>query len=436
MPEQRRQARPDSGDAAASCVLPGSPAAETGELRAVIIDADGPVGAPAVLAAVDAAGPAHAVLLIDPRSAVPALPPTHRVTEPVRLTRLITFADTRVPAVLCARSGSGNPINKRPGKAAGWPAGGDFLPEPVARYTRRTLGPFDLVANRSWRYHGGEVWEISADGIRYIVKRHRDTRHWRQETAGYGWAAALPAGHAPRLISTDEDLTVIITTLLPGDTLTWTALGPAEQGEACRQAGALLRALHQTAPSARTPASARLLSKAQAALDSTRPMLTTIETAVITNQLAQLKRLATRLPVAATHGDFQPRNLLWDPAARVLGVIDFEKAVAAPATRDIASITAAMPAGRDDLLAAFYDGLGRELVGDELAATTAFTVLTALTEYAWGEENGDYAAMSAAREAIARQITEDRTPLLPIRPSPARRHHDDQRERRASARMA
>jgi pyruvate,water dikinase len=391
----------------ASCVLPGAaPEGQDGEFRAVIIDGDGPASAAAVLASVGAVSPGCGILVIDPRSAVPALPPAYQVTEPARLTRLITGSGSPVPVALAARDSDGGPLHKRPGQATGWHAADDYLPAPVAGYAGRIVGPFELAATRSWRYHGGEVWEIAADGDRYIVKRHSDGRRWRQEVAGYERAAALPPGRVPRLTGADEDLAVIITTVLPGAGLDRVALSPAGERDAYWQAGTLLRALHEAArsgPDARV--ADRLIAKSQAALATTRPSLTSAETVVIASQIAQMQQLAAQLPAVATHGDFRPRNLLWDPGARILGVIDFEKAAPAPAARDIASITAAMPHGRDDLLAAFYQGLGREPHGSELAAVSAFTVLTALTDYAWGQENGDHAAVSAARATFARHAT-------------------------------
>lgn len=61
--------------------------------------------------------------------------------------------------------------------------------------------------------------------------------------------------------------------------------------------------------------------------------------------------------------------------------------------------------GTVEHLTAFYQGLGREPHGSELAAVSAFTVLAALTDYAWGQENGDHAAVSAARATFARHAT-------------------------------
>lgn len=403
----------------ATCVLSAAaPESPDGEFRAVIIDADGPASAPAVFAALDTLGPRSGILVIDPRSVVPTLPPAYRVTEPARLTRLITAADTPARAALAARDRDGTLLHKRPGQATGWQAAGDYLPAPAAAFTRRIVGPFDLVATRSWRYHGGEVWEVSADGTRYIVKRHSDSRHWRQEVAGYQRAAALTPLRAPRLIGADEDLTVIITTLLPGADLDGAALGLDEQREAYRQAGALLRSLHVPSSGPDTSIPGRLTAKAHAALAGARQSLTSSETAVITSQIACMEQISAWLPAVATHGDFQPRNLLWDPATRVLGVIDFEKAALAPAARDIASITAAVPQGRDDLSVAFYQGLGREPHGRELAAVTAFTVLTALTDYAWGQENGDHSAVSAARGTFARHARHSQSHVMTALPDP------------------
>lgn len=409
VPQQTtRPSSPDrEGSHIADCVLPAVvPADPDRELRAVIIDADGPASSAAVVAAIEAAVPAASILVIDPRSAVPSLPAAWQVTEPARLTRLITPSGNLAPVALAARDHDGKALHQRPGQSTGWRAAGDYLPASVAAYTRRIVGPFDLVATRSWRYHGGDIWEICADGTRYIVKRHRDGRHWRQEVAGYGWSAVLGTGRVPSLTGADEDLAVIITTLLTGTGLDQAAVGAAEEWEAYRQAGTLLRSFHEAAASRPdTSVSDRLTAKAYAALTSARRLLTSAETAVIAAQITQMEALAVRLPAVATHGDFQPRNLLWDSAARILSVIDFEKAALAPAARDIACITAAIRQDQSDLLDAFYQGLGRNPEGDELAATVAFTVLTALTDYAWAQENGDHAAISAARGTFARHAS-------------------------------
>ena len=169
----------------ASCVLPGAaPEGQDGEFRAVIIDGDGPASAAAVLASVGAVSPGCGILVIDPRSAVPALPPAYQVTRAGPADP--AYHRVRQPGACRARRPR---QRRRPAAQAARTShrmarGRRLPPCPGSRLRRRIVGPFELAATRSWRYHGGEVWEIAADGDRYIVKRHSDGRRWRQEVAG------------------------------------------------------------------------------------------------------------------------------------------------------------------------------------------------------------------------------------------------------------
>lgn len=145
----------------------------------------------------------------------------------------------------------------------------------------------------------------------------------------------------------------------------------------------------------------RLLAKARALLEA-GPSLTRAETALVLHALATLERVAPGLAVTSTHGDYQPRNMLWNPASGTIAIIDFEKAAPGPAARDIALLSTAPPEGRADLRTALYEGLGRVPDGDEQMAVAGFTVLNTLVAYAWGEANGDHEAMADARAILAR----------------------------------
>jgi LmbE family N-acetylglucosaminyl deacetylase len=89
--------------------------------------------------------------------------------------------------------------------------------------------------------------------------------------------------------------------------------------------------------------------------------LTDQQRAQLRDQASYLKALAPQLPAVPTHGDCQPRNLLWDPISRQLAVIDFEKAAPAPAVRDLTLFEAGSLLDREDLRHAFYQGFGRAL---------------------------------------------------------------------------
>jgi aminoglycoside phosphotransferase (APT) family kinase protein len=235
----------------------------------------------------------------------------------------------------------------------------------------------------------------------HILKRHPADRHFRAETAGLRWAAALGPGRAPRLLAADRSRRAVIMTLLPGRTLLTADLSTADQREAYRQAGLILALLHTAVPAtADTREVGRLLRKADQLLEQARDQLTAGEHAQVREQARQLRELAPQLPAVSTHGDFQPRNLLWDPVARHLAVIDFEKAAPAAAVRDLMRRESGPLRGREDLREAFYHGFGRALSRAEHAALAARAVLAGLADLAWGTANGDAAMADRGRRML------------------------------------
>jgi Phosphotransferase enzyme family len=91
----------------------------------------------------------------------------------------------------------------------------------------------------------------------------------------------------------------------------------------------------------------------------------------------------------ASHGDFQPRNWLWDAASSRLGVIDWERAEPAATVRDLVRLEYGPWDQRPDLREQFFAGYGRALTPGEDQMLSCHAVLDALSGLQWGLANGD-----------------------------------------------
>ncbi len=379
--------------------------ARTEDGTATIIDWDSPRDATDVLEFLTRTQPGASVLLADPRSAAPDLEPHHQVHPVDHLIRLISPTGTgRPPSAITVKNSDGKILHRRPRQSDESPMQpADVLPEDLAEFARTTLGTYMIVANRSWPYHGSEVYELLGPReARFILKRHRASRYFQMELDGYRWAPILGPGRAPQLLAADPQLHAIIMARLPGSTLLDSALSRNDELEAYHQAGQLLRRFHSAIPlTSDTQVIDQLLSKIDQFQIQVGDELTPRQHARVREQATRLAELAPALGAVATHGDFQPRNLLWDPATRHLALIDFEKAAPAPAIRDLARIGAGPLRDRADLRASFYQGLGRTLTSNEHEALAALIILDSLSGLAWGIPNGDTEIVNRARAILS-----------------------------------
>ena len=124
------------------------------------------------------------------------------------------------------------------------------LPEQMAALARSVTGPVAEVADRSWPRNSSAVWEITgAAGTRWFVKRHSSERfHHREVSAYQDWTAALGPGRAPVLAAADSQILAIVISGLPGQIAEDLPLSADDERELHRQAGQLLRRLHDAAP--------------------------------------------------------------------------------------------------------------------------------------------------------------------------------------------
>ena len=91
--------------------------------------------------------------------------------------------------------------------------------------------------------------------------------------------------------------------------------------------------------------------------------------------------------VVATHGDYHPRNWLWDDGT--VRVIDFGRAAWRPAMTDLARLATREWLGRPELETAFLEGYGDD--PREAGAWARMQLAEAVGTAAWAHQVGDEA---------------------------------------------
>ncbi len=197
----------------------------------------------------------------------------------------------------------------------------------------------------------------------------------------------------------------IVITGLPGQVVRDLRLGVGDEREAHRQAGVLLRRLHETAAAGAANESInRIAGRVDEHLRQVAGLLAPAEIALVRRCAAELAAIAPQLPAVPTHGDVQPRNMLWDLATLRLALIDFERAELAPAVRDLVRLEYGPWDQRPDLRDVFVGGYGRSLTSAERHALRCIAALDALSGLQWGTANADVEVTSRARRTLGRLL--------------------------------
>jgi len=222
---------------------------------------------------------------------------------------------------------------------------------------RVMLGDFDVIG---WHAGHGRTVVMRAYSPAYgqvIIKVHRGGDRHRQEAVAYRcWTPAL-GDRAPRLIALHPDPPAIAVTALPGQPLDQVILAPRLEREAHRQAGTLLRDLHQAGPARHDPGFRAILSqRGRYWIDRAAGRLGSEQRGEL---LARLDELA-ELPVSTLtpcHLDFMARNLIRVDDGTI-AVIDFEHARYDLPARDLVRLATRIWPQRPDLEEVFLDGYG------------------------------------------------------------------------------
>jgi 8-oxo-dGTP diphosphatase len=276
-------------------------------------------------------------------------------------------------------------------------------PAPLADFAAPIVGGLRAVIDRSWPRNGSNVWELVSDtGQHCYLKRHSSALFHQREVSAYQrWTTALGAGRAPLLVAADPYLRAIVVPAVPGQPVHGQQPLADTETEIYRQAGTLLRRLHDASPS-NLPGTSQAMARADDQLQRSGGLIDCAQARLIRAHAARLDQIATLIPAVPVHGDAQPRNFLWDATTRRMALIDFERAEYGPAVRDLVRLEYGPWDGRPDLSASFLAGYGRTLTAAEETALPGLAALDALSGLLWGTASNDPEVVARARRTLDR----------------------------------
>ncbi|MEV6723569.1 aminoglycoside phosphotransferase family protein [Streptomyces xanthochromogenes] len=284
------------------------------------------------------------------------------------------------------------------------------MPETVHRLVTSVSGPFHIVADRSSPGTGRpRIWEVEdPHGCRWFAKQNPGPRLHQREASAYesGWAAALGPGRAPLLAAHDPTAQALVTTAVPGRPVHGQRLAAEQEREVYRQAGQLLARLNAAPVDRPVPelSTAGWETAVEKMLASAR-LYATPDDLVMLRDVTRDQPAA--LPPVVSHGDYMPRNWLWDPTEQVLRIIDFERTGIEPsAHRDLPRLHYRLLYDRPDLQAAFYTGRGRTPDAFERHACAAYGALDAMSALRYGLEKRDIESVDEAHTMLRHLRTE------------------------------
>ncbi|MFL4909452.1 aminoglycoside phosphotransferase family protein [Streptomyces sp. MMS24-I2-30] len=246
------------------------------------------------------------------------------------------------------------------------------IPSDLRRWVSSHLPGAEQVTDVSWPRGSSRVWRVAVGADAVFVKVSPSTRDYEREVRGYAYAArALAAHEAPRLLASDPDLHVLMTSRQPGNVVRGLPLDVGEERHVYELAGHLLRRWHDHSDAAsdqvREDISASMANQAEeaaACLESTAGHLDNEQRDLVRCVSKELPELAEELPAVERHGDYATRNWMWHPE-RGHGVIDFEMFAPGIAVEEFVWLCGAVWAVRPDLKAAYFSGYGRPLSASE-----------------------------------------------------------------------
>ncbi|MFI5757643.1 aminoglycoside phosphotransferase family protein [Streptomyces sp. NPDC051569] len=235
-------------------------------------------------------------------------------------------------------------------------------------------------------------------------------------------AVALAEHETPRLLAADTGLLAILTTALPGRVVRDLPLETEDEQRVHRLAGGILGrwqawtglVAEQTRENILASVAAQAAEAAQC-LERAGHHLTAAQRDLVLRVSTDLPRLAEDAPVAFRHGDFSPRNWLWDAHRGTVGLIDFQFAAHGLAVEDQVWLHGAQWPTRPDLKDAFLSGFGRTLTDSEQQALPLLTARLAASYLTMGITTDDRVLIDRGRTVL--------DPWRPPPPAPALDRH-------------
>jgi aminoglycoside phosphotransferase len=245
------------------------------------------------------------------------------------------------------------------------------------------LGDYSVVGvarqNARKEHTGQLVLEVlDRAGARWFAKEVADPQCWRYEVRAYRrWTPAL-GDLTPELKASDREARLLLLSAVPGEAPS------ATDRQAHRQAGALLRRLHEVMPEReQRPVDRRNANGPLHAIFLDRPgLLSEEQEQFARHHLRGLESLPP-LPMVPSHGDFNTHNWLVDDAG-TLRVIDFGNARWQIPALEFARLYFGPWWDRPDLASSFFEGYGRRPHDHELAFVRHRVVIRAVQSITFG----------------------------------------------------
>ncbi|MBC9723983.1 aminoglycoside phosphotransferase family protein [Streptomyces sp. TRM68367] len=246
------------------------------------------------------------------------------------------------------------------------------------------------------------LWEVHAPGgRRWFAKQHVGPKLHRREVDAYRkWTISLGDGRTPDLVAAEAVSHTVLVTAVPGHSLDALRLPAEQERKAYEQAGELLARHHAAAGG--EPAADTSEGEWE---ETVSKVLVSAAAYVPEHELSTMRALLSepppRLPQVAGHGDYMPKNWMWDESEQLLRVIDFERAELQPAPRrDLSRLRYRILHHNPDLNAAFHHGYGRTLTEEEATACRAYGALDAVDSLAWGIQHHDVGLVDEAHTML------------------------------------
>ncbi|WIE64972.1 aminoglycoside phosphotransferase family protein [Curtobacterium sp. MCLR17_036] len=281
------------------------------------------------------------------------------------------------------------------------PWGRTGLDDRQASFVRAVLPGAEVVGDDSWGLLDTIVLHVVAEGRAYTVKAcGPDNTHFPRELEAHRhWTAPLLAtGDTNALVAVDPEHRVLVVTRVPGHLALDTP--DATDPDVHRQAGVLLRQLHDQGTRHDPDHRVREHAKALAALDAPHRIAPgTVDR--VRAVLGERPGGGVVEPLVPTHGDWHPRNWVVDDGH--LRAIDFGRFAWRPATADLTRLAVHHWQHDPVLEAAFLAGYGRDPRDPEQWRLLQLreAVGTAVWAYAVGDEDFEAQGHDMLRDALA-----------------------------------
>jgi hypothetical protein len=260
------------------------------------------------------------------------------------------------------------------------------------------IGDASLVTDMSWNLDTVVLHMRTAAGDRIVKaagpKAHH---HLLREIAAHTEATAplIDAGRAGRMLHADPDAGVIVLEYQDGILIEGSPVEYA--ADTYRQAGQLLRILHDQASRVDDELEARENAKALAWLE--RPHRVPADVAAAARRI--LHAAPTRpVRIVPTHGDWHPRNWLTDDG--VVRVIDFGRFGWRPPQTDLARMDARQWLIAPGMETAFLDGYGDDPRDDTWSLEK---LRQAVGTAVWAHQVGDEAFEAQGHRMLTAALT-------------------------------